>query len=314
MKTIINHLIKNKNRVVLLLAICLIGCSVAAQYRVTLNVNSRPSAYLSEWYRPVNGTVVITSLGMGPIDRPVRFETEILNSDGQLVYNLPYKLSQQIAVSGNAGSLPLSDILQLQNGQFANPALANSFSGGGKLPSGQYTIRVRLWDAQEDLIRTEWTPSKPFLISSYQLPQLMQPADEKELEMHQANSVVIFRWTPLTPTIQGAVATYRIQIWQVLPDQTPMQTMRGIPPIEDRLIKGTTQFIWQPRLNMIVPEPAATNKFIWTIQTLDEKEMPVETADQSIEGRSQPFTFSFVNKNPKVAEVTVTNTQKENHD
>jgi hypothetical protein len=288
--------LKKLGKAVMLVLLSIASISGFAQLRVILTVNSRPSAYLAEWYRPVNGTVVITSLGMGAVDRPVRFETEILNSEGQMVYQLPFKQSQPVSYSSNAGALPLSEILQLQNGNFSSPQMANSFSEGGKLAAGQYSIRLRLWDGMEDQPRTEWTASKPFLISSYQLPQLMQPADGKALEAKQANSYIIFRWTPLTPTMQGALATYRIQIWQVLPDQTPMQSMRSTPPIEDRLIKGTTQFTWQPRLNMIVPEPAATNQFIWTVQTLDEKGMPIETTDPSVQGISQPFTFSFVNK------------------
>jgi len=312
-----NYTIYHRKKIVkamlLLVWCCATALVVHAQLRVNLAINSRPSAYLAEWYRPVNGTVVITSLGMGAMDRPVRFETEILNSDGQMVYQLPFKQSLPISYSGNAGALPLSEILQLQNGNFSSPQMANSFSEGGKLAAGQYSIRLRLWDGMEDQPRTEWTASKPFFISSYQLPQLMQPADGKELEARQANSFIIFRWTPLTPTMQGALATYRIQIWQVLPDQTPMQSLRSTPPIEDRLIKGTTQFTWQPRLNMVVAEPAATNQFVWTIQTLDEKGMQVETTDAAMQGISQPYTFSLANPQ-KIITNTVTNMQKNKHD
>lgn len=92
-----------------------------------------------------------------------------------------------------------------------------------------------------------------------------------------------------------------------------MQSLRSTPPIEDRLIKGTTQFTWQPRLNMVVAEPAATNQFVWTIQTLDEKGMPVETTDAAMQGISQPYTFSLANPQ-KIITNTVTNMQKNKHD
>lgn len=298
MKNVIDIRNTQWQRVVFLLLTAVFFNSLSAQMvRINLVMSARPSPYLQEWYRPQNGTAVLTSLSGAAMDRPVRFETELLNSEGQVVYKLPYANSEVQQVSGNAATISLSNILQLQNGNFASPALMNSFSNGGKLSAGQYSIRTKAWDATEDVARSEWTAFKAFLIFSYQLPQLMQPADGRELEVHQANSYVIFRWTPLTPAVPQAAATYRIQIWQVLSGQTPMQSFRSTPPIEDRLIKGTTQFIWQPRLNMIAPEFAGTNQFIWTIQTLDEKDMPMETSDPAADGRSQPFVFYIVNKN-----------------
>lgn len=274
----------------------LIGEASAQSMRVNLTVNSRPSAYLAEWYRPQNGIVVLSTMKGEQMDQAyIRFETEIYNMDEQLVYTLPVTNSSPIPVSGNVMTLPLSDILQLQNGYFADSRLSNSFAGGGKLPAGQYTIRLRIWSGMEDYQITEWTPPKVFLINSYQLPTLIAPAHEQELDVNKARSVITFRWTPLIPSMGQSVTSYRIQIWRVLPNQTPMQTMRSVPPIEDRLVKGTTQFIWQPRLSMMDDDPVETNQFIWAVQTLDEMDMPVETTDASINGYSEPATFTIAN-------------------
>lgn len=273
----------------------LIGEVSAQNIRVNLIVSSRPSAYLAEWYRPQNGTVVLSTIKGEDIGQTyVRFETELYNSDEQLVYSLSLANSSPISVSGNIMTLTLSDILQLQNGQFADARMTNSFAGGGKLPADQYTIRTRIWHGMEDFQMAEWTPSKPFLISSYTLPNLISPAEDQELEMQKAKSIITFRWTPLTPSIAQSIPSYRIQIWRVLPNQTPLQTMRSTPPIEDRLIKGTTQFIWQPRLSMMEDDPIETNQFIWAIQTLDEMDMPVETTDASMNGYSEPAVFTVV--------------------
>lgn len=282
----------------------LIGEASAQSMRVNMIVNSRPSAYLAEWYRPQNGTVVLSTMKGEEMEQTyIRFETEIYNMDEQLIYTLPVTNSSPIAVSGNVMTLTLSDILQLQNGQFVDSRMMNSFAGGGKLPSGQYTIRLRIWSGMEDYQIAEWTPPKVFLINSYQLPTLIAPANEQELDMHKARSVITFRWTPLTPSMAQSVTSYRIQIWRVLPNQTPMQTMRSTPPIEDRLEKGITQFIWQPRLSMMDDDPVKTNQFIWSVQTLDEMDMPVETTDSSMNGYSEPATFTVTkdNKNTKVA-------------
>ncbi len=264
---------------------------------VNLHVNSRPTAYLADWYKPVNGVVVLSSRrGVDVKETALRFETELIDLEGDVVYRLPHTQSDEVFVSGVTANFPLSTILQLQNGEFISPRLANDFTHGGKLHAGQYALRLRIWHPIEDMPVTEWTSSKPFLISSYNLPQLTQPADGAVLNSYIANSAVTFRWTPLTPAMQSYVASYRIQIWQVQPDMTPMQTLRSIPPIEDRIIKGTTQFLWQPRLNIIDEDPANPPHFIWTIQTLDEKGMPVESTDLSMQGISQPFEFSFAKK------------------
>ena len=300
-----NYIHLHKKIKLILLFSLIIQVAVSAQMlRPNLMVNSRPSAYLAEWYRPQTGMLIINAANGATLDKiSIRIETELLNSDGQVVYKLPYLQSAVMALSGAVANFTLDHVLQLQNGSFNSASLTQSFANGGKLSSDQYSLRIRLWDGVEGIERSEWTPSKPFHIMSYQLPQLMQPADGKELEVHQANSYVTFRWTPLTPALPQAVVSYRIQIWQVQPDQTPMQSMRSLPPIEDKIIKGTTQYIWQPRLNMVVPDPIATQHFIWTIQTLDEKEMPIETTDASVQGISQPFVFSFVSKKQAVAKV-----------
>lgn len=298
--------LSKKIKLIILFSWMICATAFTQVLRPNLVVSSRPTAYLAEWYRPQNGMLVISTGNGATLDKyNIRLETELINSDGQLVYKLPFQQSAVFALSGAVINFTLDNIIQLQNGNFNSSALNNSFSNGGKLAAGQYSIRIKIWDAVEGIERSEWTPSKIFHILNYQLPQLMQPADGKALEVHQANSFVTFRWTPLTPTLPQSAVSYRIQIWQVLTDQTPMQTMRSAPPIEDRMIKGSTQFIWQPRLNMVVPEPAATNQFIWTIQTLDEKEMPVETADASTQGISQPYVFSFSNKTQKTDTTSV---------
>lgn len=299
-----NHSIYKRNHqksgIVFLGFMLLSASSFAQMLRPNLVVNARPSAYLAEWYRPQNGMLIVTAGNGTTMDKiSIRIETELMNSDDQVIYTLPATQSEVLQLSGNAANFSLDNILQLHKGNFGTTQITNSFSNGGKLEAGQYSIRIRLWDAMEGIARSEWTVSKPFHIMNYQLPQLMQPADGKELGVHQANSYVTFRWTPLTPTMAQSVVSYRIQIWQVQTDQTPMQSMRSLPPIEDRIIKGTTQFIWQPRLNLVVPESTGTNQFIWTIQSLDEKDMPVATSDPSVEGRSQPFTFSFIDKTKK---------------
>ena len=285
--------------ILLILATSFPLSGLSAQFvRINLIVNSKPTAYLADWYKPQNGTVVLMAQKGGAIrETSLRFETELLNGDDQVVYKLQYQNSDVVTVSGDMATFPLSAILQLNNGVFTGSRLTNDFSSGGKLAAGQYSIRLRVWDGMKETAFSEWTPSKRFLISSYQLPQLMLPADGAILDKGKASSVIMFRWTPLTPSLPQAVTSYRIQIWQVLPGHTPMQTLRSVPPIEDKIVRGTTQFIWQPRVSLNDVEQLSTNKFIWTVQSLDEKGMPIESADLATQGISQPSVFTVATTN-----------------
>ena len=84
-------------------------------------------------------------------------------------------------------------------------------------------------------------------------------------------------------------------MFEVLPGQTPMQAFRGNRPLlNERVIKGTTQYIWRTNLPML--DSTANKQFIWTIQTLDSKGLPVPTIDMTVQGRSEPAMFSIINQ------------------
>src|SRR5690606_3568491 len=102
--------------------------------------------------------------------------------------------------------------------------------------------------------------------ASYQLPILVKPADGAGLEAHIAQQMITFRWTSLVPAYPGLL-NYRVQVFEVLPGQTPMQAFRGNRPVlSEFAIKGTTQYIWRPNLPML--DSTANRQFIWTVQTL----------------------------------------------
>ena len=113
------------------------------------------------------------------------------------------------------------------------------------------------------------------------------------LDAKQAQTAIIFRWTPVVPA-QISPVTYHIQIFEVLPTQTPVQALRSNQPLLDKEIKAATQFIWQPQLSFYSYADNDTKKpakFIWTIQSLDKAGLPVTQTDGNGEGRSEPFIF-----------------------
>jgi hypothetical protein len=127
----------------------------------------------------------------------------------------------------------------------------------------------------------------------------MKPYNEEVLDAKKAQTAIIFRWTPVVPR-QTSPVTYRIQVFEVLPTQSPVQALRSNQPVLDKEILAATQFIWQPQLSFL-PYDGETKKlptFIWTIQSLDKDRNPVTRTDGNGEGRSEPILF-YIKDNPQ---------------
>ena len=146
---------------------------------------------------------------------------------------------------------------------------------------------------------------KTFYLAAYQLPTLMLPSNEQELNKSIAQSAITFRWTPVVPASTTPV-TYRLLVFEILENQKDVQALRSNQPLLDKNIVGTTQFIWQPQLSMMPYTAAADSlnaspqkgkKFIWTIQTLDNLGQPLNQTDGNGESMSEPKVFFVVDKN-----------------
>lgn len=122
----------------------------------------------------------------------------------------------------------------------------------------------------------------------------MQPASGSSLDARLAQNIILFRWTNLIPST-AEFFQFRVQVFEILPGQTPMQAFRGNRPLLDEpAIKGSTQYIWRPNLPML--DSTANKQFIWTVQTLDANGLPIPGMDMNIQGRSEPAIFSIVNQ------------------
>ncbi len=121
------------------------------------------------------------------------------------------------------------------------------------------------------------------------LPVLLQPAKDAELDGRIAQNVIVFRFTSLVP-LTVEVPQYRVQVFEVLPGQTPMQAFRGNRPVlDDRVARGMTQYIWRTQLPMA--DSTMNRQFIWTVQTLDRAGRAVSANDPTVRGRSEPSIF-----------------------
>ena len=276
-----------------------------AQLTTNLVLNARPPAILTEWSL-IRGTItyVISNLQSGP--RKAKIKVTIKATDGTEVSTTDLNRARTIIIPDGNSILNASTVFPLEIQRFTGK-YQNSLNRTGKLPADSYQFCVELVE------EASFAPLAPvqcrsFFVAGLQLPILMMPANEQELDIKKAQTAIMFRWTPLVPKPAAAI-NYRLQVFEILSNQQPVQALRSNQPILDKIIVGQTQFIWQPQgiLGFENEEKqdsavqrkgwdgvikGAGKRFIWNIQTLDALQNPIGV-DANYEGRSEPVLFKI---------------------
>ena len=276
----------------------------AAMAQVKLQLvlgNNNPPAQINEWiYRRDLFTIIATL--QGSASQRIILKIEIKTIDGTVVASNNLASSKITTVQGGNTIFSTADFFQIETLQF-NGSYQQTFQRTGKLPAGQYQVCIRAVSPGDFIPLTEEL-CRSFIIVSYQLPILIQPFQEAQLNTTQAQTAIIFRWSPLAPAPKEPVQ-YRLMIFEVLPNQTPVQALRSNQPLLNEIAsRGTTQYIWKPQLDFsFMQNPADTivqqkKIFIWTVQTLDAAGNVLQ--ENSNEGRSEPSVFYV--KKEKAAE------------
>ena len=289
---------KNK---ILITVFLLLSVFVNAQVTTNLILNSRPPANLSEW-AVVRGviTYIITNQ-QSP--RKAKIKVTIKATDGTEVSTTDLNLARTINIPDGNTVLNAAAVFPLEIQKFTGK-YQNSINRTGKLPADSYQFCVEL------VTEGTFTPLAPvqcrsFFVAGLQLPILMMPANEQELDIIKAQTAIMFRWTPLVPRPNTAV-NYRLQVFEILSNQQTVQALRSNQPILDKVVAGQTQFIWQPQgilgfeneekqdslLQKIgsIGNDKGRKSFVWTIQTLDALQSPIGV-DGNYAGRSEPIIF-----------------------
>lgn len=317
----------------LLAVTCCMALAVSAQqlFKLDMLLNATPPAQLTEWgnRREVLTLIVTGQPGLPPAD--VKIKTEIKLLDGTVVGTTDLARASTYNIATATAIFTAVDVMPMDKMIFTGK-YNSSMLRTGKLPSDNYTLCVQLvWPV--DFKPASDQKCKGFYLASMQLPMLMMPYNEQVLDAKAAQTAITFRWTALSPRTTMLVS-YRLQIFEVLENQNPVQALRSNMPLLDQEVKGTTQYIWRPQLSFIIqdgnceekefqdrsitntnesgtgnntktvtPKPGmepdlnserlrkCRHKFVWTIQTLDDKGLPVTQTDGSGEGRSEPIIF-----------------------
>lgn len=261
---------------------------LVAQITTTLNVQSQPPPNLSDW--ALRNTVLNFIVDYGrPDPARVIFKTDIKLLDGTVVATTNVQTAPVYTLNRGVTVYYSKDVMPLEamsfNGQFRS-----TLDRTGKLPSGQYQICVTVLQSGTFQILVA-ERCRIFNLTGFQLPFLMLPADKSILPKLNAQTAIIFRWTPLVPQQAINPVSYRLQVFEILMQQEAVQALRANQPILDVSVRNATQYIWQPRLSFVNVD--STARYIWTIQTLDGNGLPILLSDGNGESRSAPFTFSI---------------------
>ena len=270
--------------------------AATAQINSNLILAAQPPAQLSEWS---NRREVLTLIlnAPGSVGGQFKLKTEIKTTDGTVVASADLAKTA-IFTSNQLGSTVLfaNDAMPLEYMMFTGK-YKTSLQRTGKLPADNYILCIRPI-RPADYVPMGEEQCKIFYLATTQLPILMKPYNEEVLEGKIAQTAITFRWTPVVPR-QTSPVTYRLQVFEVMPTQSPVQALRSNQPLLDKEILAATQYIWQPQLSFLTSTDSTTKKaptFIWTIQSLDKDKKPVTQTDGNGEGRSEPLIF-FVDSN-----------------
>lgn len=268
-----------------------IYCCSAAQVNSNLILMAQPPAQLSEWgnRREVLTLIVNTQ---GTVGLQFKLKTEIRTTDGTVVASAD--LARTNTFTGNPTGTSIlfaADAVPLEYMLFTGK-YKTTLQRTGKLPAGTYSLCIR------PVRPGDYAPlgeerCRNFYLATTQLPILMKPYNEEVLDAKKAQTAILFRWTPVVPA-QTSPVTYRIQVFEVLAGQNPVQALRSNQPLLDKEILAATQYIWQPQLAFAPADSNSTRKhsvFIWTIQSLDKDKKPITQTDGNGEARSEPIVF-----------------------
>jgi hypothetical protein len=268
-----------------LLILTLSSAALAQGITTNLVVNSNPSAILSEW---ANDNSVITFVTIYPQGKaiPAIIKTELKLSDGTVIARKDLAKAETYNIAQGTQVFYARDVIPMEI-MFFSGSYKSALERTGKLPSGYYQLSVQLVKPGTYEPLTE-VQNKFFNVAAIHLPILIKPGNGDSLMRQEAQTAIMFRWTPASP-LQKNLPHYRIQVFEVYEYQQSVQALRSNQPILDITLTAVTQYIWRPQISFI--DDPAVKMYIWTIQTLDADNNPFVQTDGNGESRSEPLEF-----------------------
>lgn len=285
-----------------------------SQFTTTLVVIPQPPGALISWGTKELTYIVSGQPGLPP--RLVLIRAELKASDGSNAGTTNLAKAKARTVGNGTIIFYAADVIPLEVMVF-NGKYKKSIEKTGKLPADHYTLCVRLV-SPVDFTPVSQDQCRSFTLAAFQLPIPVMPLNEDVLDAEKAQTAITFRWTPVSPT-PGELVKYIVTVFEIQDRQTPMQALRSNRPLLTKEVIATTQFIWQPQLSFIktriwadapdsvhTPEERAIldsldiTRFIWTIQTVDSRNIPFGDGNVNGDGISEPNVFTIIKDRRKI--------------
>jgi hypothetical protein len=276
-----------KKIIYIFLLIILVSGFVQAQVTLTFNISYPAPTYLSDWSFNRSGLGIVTFNPAAGSTLDIKFATQIQNSDGSVIAVSNNSTAAVYSLQRGAKTYTLDRLLQLENLRITDGNVIRSIQNTGKLPPGTYQLCVQVLNSAGDIGLLKIPVCRPFTQVAYQLPYLLSPENKKWLNANIAQSVITFRWSSVVPQPKERVI-YRLQVFEVMDYQQPVQALRANQPILNVEVTNTTQYFWRPQLSL---KDSLGHILIWTVQTLDARGYPLTATDGNNPGRSEPNVF-----------------------
>jgi len=264
-------------RFILLFALVWLGAmTVTAQLRVSVNVSSRPDPYLSNWAQRKD-VVIVTVTNTSASDVQAKFNCQI-NKDGSFLAKTKPELMPVLTIPVGTTQFFAEDIIPL-DATTATDGLVQKTLRTGMLPSGLYELCVSMIEPTTFVVISQ-PVCRNFSVRTYQAPILLLPIDQAEVTF---GTRPMMRWSAVSPRPDFPVS-YRVQVFEVLRGQTPINALRVNRPVLDVSDVTSTQLLWPPDFEL----PRAGQQYIWTVRATDDRGSAMGEPD----GYATPFTFT----------------------
>ena len=261
-----------------LLFALLLMCSVSAlaQLRVTVNISSRPDPYLSNWAQRKD-VIIVTVTNPTASEVQAKFNCQI-NKDGAFLAKTKPELMPVLTIPVGTTQYFAEDIIPL-DATTASDGLVQNTLRTGMLPGGFYEFCVTMIEPTSFVVISQ-PVCRNFSVRTYQAPILLLPIDKTEITF---GTRPMLRWSPISPRAEFTV-NYRVQVFEVMRGQTPINALRVNRPVLDVPNVTTTQLLWPPDFEL----PRAGQQYIWTVRATDDRGAAMGEPD----GYATPFTFT----------------------
>lgn len=269
-----------KNFLRLLCPLFCLGFGSVFGQNIQLMISPNPSPYLSDWQSRAETVILVVNNNTGS-EVNVKFHAELYDGSDGLIAKTRPGAAAQIALSNGASRFTADDVFPLSAIEYSGGKAAK-IGSTGRIPDDNYRLCIKLTDPQSGAVIGQQA-CKTFNIVAYQAPNLLAPREAEQMPQSSVRGI-FFRWTPLVPKPKEPV-TYKLQVWEVLPNQNPMNALRSNQPIVDKDFREVLQAQWPTDFSL--PEPGKT--YIWTIT-------PYNNIDRKYVdgfGFAQPQTFSI---------------------